>query len=141
MAFYSAPRQYKGRRGTSRLEQMQADGQSPPMPPVPHEAGYLIKYLIEVGPVMGTGMGAIPLTFGELQAWQQQTGLDLRPWEAATLRRLSRDYAGESIRAANPAVLPPWRPPVLDRAQVNEQVRAIFGALVKRPAQAAGAKA
>lgn len=119
---------------------MLTDGATPPMPPISEEAAYLLRYLQEAGPVLGTGMGVIPLTFTELQAWQSQTGLELRPWEATTLRRLSKDYATETTRAANPAQVPPWKPPVVDRAQINQQVRAIFGGLVKRPAPAGGAK-
>lgn len=117
---------------------MERNGITPRLPPVWH-GQHLLGYLHECGPVMGTGMGAIPLTFGELQAWQERTGLDLQPWEVLTLRRLSKDYASESVRAANPAAKPPWTPPVVDRAHVNQQLRSIFGALAARQRQRASA--
>lgn len=80
------------------------------MPPV--EAGnYLVDYLFEVGPVMSGGMGAMVVTHEELQAWQRNTGIDLQPWEARGLRRLSAEYLGESRRGEDPHCPPPWAAP------------------------------
>ena len=117
---------------------MARNGITPRLPPVGHGA-HLLRYLNEVGPVMGTGMGAVPLTYAELRAWQDRTGLELQPWEVLTLRRLSKDYAAESARAGSPAAKPPWTPPVVDRAAVDKQLRSIFGALAAKQRQKATA--
>jgi hypothetical protein len=70
-------------------------------------------------------MGVGPITWGELQAWQVQTGVDLQPWEARTVHRLSRDFAGETRRAEDPAAAAPMRPVMTEdrRASVADKIR------------------
>lgn len=96
----------------TRLQKMRADGIEPELPYI--EAAYLVEYLNEIGPVMPDG----PLTFGEVESWQRQTGIDLQPWEVRMLRRLSIEYGNESIRAKSPNCKPPYgglsRNPALD---------------------------
>lgn len=122
----------------SRAERMSDGGKVRlPLPPV-SGAEYLLDHLYEVGPTMGTGMGAVPLTFAELESWQGQVGIELQPWEVRMLRRLSRDYAVEQSRATSADRQPPWKPePMNDaaRQRMPGQLRAIFGAL--RQARAA----
>lgn len=82
----------------------------PDMPPL-DRGGYLVGYLIEIGPTMAAGMGAGPITHGEIRDWQDNTGIELQPWEAHLLRRLSREYLAESHRAEKLGCVPPWAPP------------------------------
>jgi hypothetical protein len=77
------------------------------MPPL-DEAEYLVEHLWEVGPTMAAGAGAGPVTFQEMTAWQEMTGVDLEPWEARILRQLSLDYLSESHKAESPDRLPPY---------------------------------
>ena len=60
---------------------------------------YLVNFLYEVGPTMAAGMGAGPLTYSEIEAWQRANGIELIPWESALMRRLSCEYASESHAA------------------------------------------
>lgn len=60
---------------------------------------YLIHFLYEVGPTLAAGMGAGPLTYSEIEAWQRANGIELLPWESALMRRLSCEYASESYAA------------------------------------------
>ncbi len=90
----------------------------PDMPSV-EGADHLIRYLWEIGPTMAAGMGAGPITHGELLAWQMLTGIKLEPWESRFLRRLSQEYLVESQRAEKRDARPPWvaepaKPPVTD---------------------------
>lgn len=80
----------------------------PEMPPLA-EGGYLVGYLLEIGPTMASGMGAGPITFGEIDRWCARMGIDLSPWETRTLRRLSNEYLGESHRAQKRGCEPPWK--------------------------------
>lgn len=130
MAYLQTPVQHgKGRRGAARVERYKKDG-GPPMPPL-EDGEHLVDYLLEVGPVQPTGMGSVPLTFGELQAWQQQVGLDLQPWEVSMLRRLSRDYVAEAHRASSPAAKAPWVPDeVVHRKSVDAGLRSLFDRLI-----------
>lgn len=114
----------------SRLRAMQRDGIEPDLPEVGPGA-YLLGHLFEVGPVSTAGMGVGPITWGELQAWQVQTGIELQPWEARTVHRLSRDFAAETRRAEDPAAAAPMRPLMTEdrRAAVADKLRQQYAAL------------
>ena len=79
----------------------------PELPPV-EAGGHLIGYLWEIGPMIPAGMGLGPITQGEIQAWQANTGIDLQPWEARFLRRLSGEYLAELHAAEKPERQAPW---------------------------------
>lgn len=93
------------------------------MPPV--DAGrYLIDYLYEFGPSMPAGMGSGPVTFAEMEAWERKAGVELAPWEARLLRRLSGDYLAESHRATKPNCPPPFEDsPALNEFDARDQAR------------------
>ena len=57
---------------------------------------YILGYLFEMGPTMPGAMGAGPLTFSEIEAWQRVVAIDLQPFEAQLIRRLSVEYFGQS---------------------------------------------
>jgi len=89
------------------LEKKHGAGFEPDMPPV-NAAEHLVAYLFEIGPTMPGGMGAAALTHGEILAWCALTGIQLLPWEARCIRRLSVDYLVESRRAEKRECLAPW---------------------------------
>lgn len=89
----------------SRLALM--EGRPPPLPKV-EACGYLIDYLFEVGPVQSNGMGAMVVSFEELQAWQRLCQHTLEPWEVLTLRSMSQAFANEAQTASEPNAPPPW---------------------------------
>lgn len=76
------------------------------MPPC--DAPHLIAYLFEIGPVAPGAMSGAPLSFLEIQAWQDCTGIALESWEARVLRRLSAEYLSESHAATKRDCKPPW---------------------------------
>lgn len=91
----------------SRRERIERDGGALEMPPV--ECGeHLVGYLYEFGPTVPAGMGAGPVAFTEIAAWQALRGIELEPWEARLLRRLSLDYLAEAHRATKRDAQPPW---------------------------------
>jgi len=79
------------------------------------EGLHIVGYLIDVGVTMGEQ----PVTFGELESWQRQTGVDLEPWEIRFVKRLSEAYMSESHHARSPDAEPPW-----SDAPYTEQFRA-----------------
>lgn len=95
----------------------------PDMPPLERGA-YLINYLFQIGPVMAAGMGAGPITHGELLAWQENVGVDLKPWEISFLRRLSGEYLVESHKAEKRGAQAPWLPADA-KPEVSDTQRAI----------------
>lgn len=134
---HAAPRVGNGgKRARSRLAQLRDDGAIVPMPPVPDEARALLEQFLEVGPVGFGVMGAIPVAFSEIEAWQRATGVELMPWEARLFRRLSVEYVNESTRAESPNAEPPWGPSSgHDRDDVARRVRLLFGARARESRQ------
>ena len=53
-------------------------------------------------------MGLGPVSFQEIDAWRRLSGVRLTPWEARTLRNLSREYAAELKAAESPTRLSPF---------------------------------
>lgn len=108
-----SPRPKKAERGAmlqppSRIEAMGERADDLEYPPC--DAGYLVKYLFDVGPVEAGGMGPVPLSHTEIEAWQRNTGIELSRWEACTLRDLSKAYLAMSQDATHPSCPPPWTP-------------------------------
>ncbi|MBO9724309.1 MAG: hypothetical protein J7530_08040 [Novosphingobium sp.] len=68
---------------------MKAQDREPVLPfnPAPH----ITDWLFEIGPM--TGEGAIG--WQDMDAWSRLTGIELDPWEARTLRRLSRSFVNQ----------------------------------------------
>lgn len=114
-----------------RIKQFEEEGIEPQMPEC--DAAHLAAYLFDAGPMMAGGMGEVPLSSGELQAWQEQSGIELRPWEFRLLRRLSREYLAECHRAEKPDCPAPYMPEVFqpDRASVAKRMKAEMAKLVK----------
>lgn len=91
----------------SRLEEIRRDGGVIRLPDPGLE--YVVATLIEVGPTMTTGMGAAPLSYEEIRAYQETRGIRLTSWEALTLRRLSLEWLIEAERAKDPDAAAPWQ--------------------------------
>jgi hypothetical protein len=132
----TVPRQSKGgmvSARVSRLQQLQDAGAVVPMPGLSTAARPLLARFLEVGPVASGTMGAAPLSFTELQAYADLTGIELLPWEASLLRQLSRAWVGESGRAESHDASPPWAPSqAIDRDNLALRVRDVFGARAKK---------
>jgi hypothetical protein len=88
---------------------------------------YLVDYLMEVGPTMPGGFGPAPLSYSELRAWQDTMGIQLTPWEAQTLRRLSTTWIVSSRAAEAPDCPPPYAYQRPSRAAVAKKIDLAFG--------------
>lgn len=91
------------------------------MPPNP--APQITDWLIEMGLTEAAGMGAVPLSWKEINAWCAGVCLDLAPWERRLLRRLSADYLKESRDAESETCPAPWRG--ITEATIAAEVRAL----------------
>lgn len=72
------------------------------------EAMHLVAYLYEIGPTLPNGVGEVPLTHTEIEAWQRNTGIFLDAWESRVLHAASLAYLSESQRATKPDAEAPW---------------------------------
>ena len=87
----------------------------PEMPPC--HAPHMVGYLFEIGPTMAAGMGNGPITHGEIESWQRNTGITLDAWESRTLKRLSLEYLNESYKSEERDCPPPFQ--LVDMTQEN----------------------
>ena len=112
----------------SRIEAMGDRADDLEYPPC--DAGYLIQYLFDVGPIEAGGMGAAPLSHAEIQAWQCNTGIELTAWEAGMMRDLSKAYLSMSHDATRPSCPAPWTPHGVDeRAKTVDVAKRVKEAL------------
>lgn len=93
--------------------------------PAPH----LVDWLFEIGPATGEH----PIGFADLVAWQDITGVELDPWEARTLRRLSAEYLAQRHASRDPGAPPPYSAGVQARRDlVAKQFATMASALAAR---------
>ncbi len=114
----------------TRLQQMQDEEADVPLPPCP--ARFLIDYLLEIGPVVPAGMGSAAIAWRDIAAWRECTAVDLPPWQAQLLRRLSADYLVMSRDAEKLDCPAPWlaeQDVEANRGRVRDKVRSLFGSL------------
>jgi hypothetical protein len=108
---------------------MRAKGTTPLLPDNP--APYLSDWLFEIGPTGAGSMGECALGYRDFAAWQEISGVELMPWEASLLRRLSIEYATTRQKAEEPAFPAPYSgvadEVVARREHVAKQVDALFG--------------
>ena len=72
------------------------------------------------------------LGYRDLAAWQSVTGLELMPWEAAALRKMSQSYLAERLAATDAARPAPFSITRVEaREAVDDRIRAMFGNLKK----------
>lgn len=111
----------------SRIEDMKKRRVMPQMPPNP--APHIIDWLIEIGLTEAAGMGAVPLSWLQINAWCARTNIDLEPWVGRLIRRLSAAYLAESHKAESENCPPPWRTHVTRREREieEEDLRSVLG--------------
>lgn len=117
----------------TRLEQIKETGGRIPLPPNP--ARYLTDWFFEIGPTSPAGMGEGPIGWTDITAWQSLTGIELQPWEARTIRRLSIAFVHQRSVAKEPDCPAPYKDETLAVAQrnkVDQQFKALFKAMAKK---------
>lgn len=114
-------------KAISRIENMKRNGIVPALPanPFPH----IIDRLVEIGLTEAAGMGAGPVTWQSIRAWQEVLGIRLSRWEARMIRKLSVEYLAESRRAESENCPAPWRTEITDREKQVElqSLRMVLG--------------
>lgn len=93
----------------------------------------LVEYTWEIGPVEYGGAGLVPLTWQEIQAWQQAYGIELDALELEAVKTLSNAYAGQFERSRKKDCPPPWvDPEQINRDAVHEKILQQFRAFNQR---------
>lgn len=89
---------------------------------------HIIEYLFEVGPTLASGMGNMPLTHCEINAWQNNKGILLNAWEAKMLRTLSIEYIHQTMLSKDIACKAPYGEAIANQitaASMRETIRGI----------------
>lgn len=118
-----------------RITSMIAKGQPILLPDI--VAAYLTEWLMEIGPTVAGAMGEAPIGWRDLSAWQENIGIELDPFEARTIRRMSEVYLAQRHDARKPACPAPYtgREDVqATRDRVSAQFKAMWDALAERQA-------
>lgn len=104
-----------------------------------HSAGYLIGLLNEAGLMSSSGMGPVPLSWLEIDAWLRCTELDISVWERLTIKRMSEEYVAERCET-DPNRPAPFIYMTLEekelvevRTDVNDKIMAMFSFFKKAP--------
>ncbi len=84
---------------------------------------YLIEILFEVGPAKPMGMGgSIGIDEIDLAAWMSNQNVQLTPWEAQTVRRLSHEYAAMLSASSEPNTPAPWSDAKMLTDEMREKI-------------------
>lgn len=127
----------------SRVASFTASDENHPfleMPDIDTEcaAGYLVGLLHEAGLMSSSGMGPVPLSWTEINAWLQVTELELTVWERLTIKRMSEDYVGERCETDPNRPAPYSRRAEEaedlqdEREKVNDKIMSLLGNWVRR---------
>ena len=82
--------------------------EEPEFPELPFRI-HLAEWLLDVGPVMQTGMGSVALSHLEIQAWAANVGLEFEGDEAQWLQKMSEVYANELAESNGKNTPQPFR--------------------------------
>ena len=87
---------------------------------------YLFDYLMQAGACLHSGTGRIPLTWQELESYQQQQGIALSPFELDVIRTASNAYVYQSQLSTEPNCPPPDRVVQHDPEKLAKHIRSIL---------------
>lgn len=97
----------------------------------------MVTLLQEAGTMQSNGMGAVPLTWQEIESWLNTTERDLSIWEKLTIREMSEVYVSEFITASAKDAAAPYVPPVepegIDRKAVSDKILGVLRGFKRSP--------
>ena len=85
---------------------------------------YLLELFYLSGQATQTGMGLVPLSWREFQAFREENRLDLTLWERETIMRMSAAYCAEYSKSSDPSRPAPYRV-IVDESEVDKVAKAM----------------
>lgn len=105
------------------------------LPKIP-DAEYLVAFLYEAGLFGSNGMGAVPLTWAEINHWKECTDTVLTTWELLMIKKMSEAYVGEYNQASAKTRPAPYSEVDEDvasnRANVANKLKNAFQSRIRR---------
>lgn len=110
------------------------DGETTLQFPELEEAAYLVALLQEAGLMSSTGMGAVPLSWQEIDAWLRTTELSLTVWEKLMIKEMSEVYVSDLHKSTAKLAVAPYAPEVevIDRPAVAAKLLDVFRGFKRR---------
>lgn len=108
----------------SRMATLRAANDDQPSLKLPDvgEGAYIVGMVHEAGLVSSSGMGVVPLSWQEIDAWIRVTESVPQLWERLLIRELSEAYVAEFNQASEKGRESPWSPPVEEVESVRVDV-------------------
>ena len=94
--------------------------------------GYLIEYLWELGPMRSEGLGYVPVSWLEIDAWNRLRQVSLDSWEARVIHLLSVEYCQQIKDSTDPGCPPPYEAEPEPKQEVRDMVDAKLRAMFQR---------
>jgi hypothetical protein len=108
----------------SRIEQYEAAGKDIIWPEL--SCPYLFDLLMSMGAYTNLGMGHVPLSWQEIKSWQEQNGIELKPWELGIIRRSSAAYVQQIQDSMKPECPPPGKVVEQDPNRLAKHIKGIL---------------
>jgi hypothetical protein len=108
----------------SRIEQFEKAGKDIIWPDI--SCPYLFDLLMGMGAYTNLGMGHVPLSWQEMESWQEQNGIRLKPWELGIIRKSSAAYVHQLQVATKPDCPPPGKVVEQDQNQLAKHIKGIL---------------
>lgn len=103
-----------------------------------YAASYLVGLLQEAGLMSSNGMGPVPLSWVDIDAWLRVTEYKLSMWEKLTIKKLSEDYVGELVQASDKQRPAPFLKveEEIDRDAVEQKILSVVALFRKKAPEA-----
>lgn len=79
-----------------------------------------------IGACMNTGMEQVPLSWQEIESWQNQHGFNLNPWELSIIRRASVAYVNQLRESRKADCPPPGKVVEQDQKELARHIKGIL---------------
>lgn len=108
----------------SRVEELENHGKEFELPEL--MLPRLFDHLMKCGAYLDTGMGRVPVTWLEIDAWQRFQGIELTPFEVNAIKRASVAYVVQMQLAQEPNCPPPVSVVKIDQDALRTQIKSIL---------------
>ena len=120
----------RGQKPPARIARMKAEKLAIDLPDNPLQ--YLVDWLMEAGPLGVGGMGPVPISWQELEAWKRACEVSPTAWEIRVIRDLSRDFLDQMNKSREPTCPAPYTSGASNAEAVDAQFKKMFARMSNR---------
>lgn len=89
----------------------------------------LASFFIEIGQATPVQGGLIPITWAEIQAWNEATKSKCEPWELKAIRVMSEAYCSGHALGRKPTSVAPWAD--ISKKDIKKDLKSFFTSMVE----------